>query len=157
ETFGHASFNATPVKVPTLSITPAPARSAPRPAPRPVPPPAPATKPVPAPTALAVATAVLEPPTALEMAAESAPPRQDEFVPSETEPVFDRDKFLLRQKALAIKEKYYVTDDFGAPLMFVERPALLTQQLLMLAAVAATFFGGNFVLAFIKGFVGPMI
>src|SRR5262245_32898596 len=54
-----------------------------------------------------------------------------------TDPVFDRDRFLLRQKALAIKEKYYVTDDQGNPLMFVERPALLTQQILMLGAVGS--------------------
>jgi uncharacterized protein YxjI len=68
--------------------------------------------------------------------------------------VFNRDKFLLRQKALAIKEKYYVTDDTGSPLMFVERPALIAQQLLMLAGVASTFFGGTFVMSFISGFVG---
>jgi len=75
----------------------------------------------------------------------------------ETDPVFDRDKFLLRQKALAIKEKYYVTDDAGQPLLFVERPALLMQQLLMLAAVAATFFGGQFVMGFVSAMVGPML
>src|SRR5262245_32046789 len=73
---------------------------------------------------------------------------------SEADGVFDRDKFLLRQKALAIKEKYYVTDESGSPLMFVERPALLTQQLIMLAGVAATFFGGTFVMSFITGLVG---
>ncbi len=75
----------------------------------------------------------------------------------DTDPVFDRDKFLLRQKALAIKEKYYVTDDSGAPLMFVERPALLTQQLIMLAGVAAAFFGGTFVMSFMSGLVGPLL
>jgi len=75
----------------------------------------------------------------------------------EIDPVFNRDKFLLRQKALAIKEKYYVTDDQGIPLMFVERPALLTQQLIMLGAVAATFFGGTFVMAFISGFIGTTL
>jgi len=73
------------------------------------------------------------------------------------DPVFDRDKFLLRQKALAIKEKYYVTDDQGSPLMFVERPALLMQQFIMLAAVAATFFGGTFLMSFITGFLGAML
>jgi uncharacterized protein YxjI len=76
---------------------------------------------------------------------------------NENDPVFDRDKFLLRQKALAIKEKYYVTDEAGQPLLFVERPALLTQQLIMLAAVAATFFGGRFLMTFVSGFVGPML
>jgi uncharacterized protein YxjI len=75
----------------------------------------------------------------------------------EASPLFDRDKFLLRQKALAIKEKYYVTDDAGSPLMFVERPALLAQQIMMLAAVAVTFFGGNFVMSFISGMVGSAL
>jgi len=39
------------------------------------------------------------------------------------DPVFDRDKFLLRQKAMAINAKYFVYDEAGAPLIFVERPA----------------------------------
>jgi len=95
-----------------------------------------------------------------------APPRQTVATLNESEPpvasgdidpVFDRDKFLLRQKALAIKEKYYVTDDSGAPLMFVERPALLTQQLIMLAGVAAAFFGGTFVMSFVSGMMGPLL
>ena len=74
-----------------------------------------------------------------------------------TDPVFDRDKFLLRQKALAIKEKYYVTDDQGRPLMFVERPALLTQQILMLGGVAATFFGGNILMRFVGDLIGTTL
>jgi uncharacterized protein YxjI len=41
--------------------------------------------------------------------------------------------------------------------MFVERPALLTQQLLMLAAVAATFFGGSFVMNLVTGFTAPLL
>jgi len=77
--------------------------------------------------------------------------------PRKTDSVFDRDKFLLRQKALAIKEKYYVTDAAGQPLVFVERPALLTQQLIMLAGVAAAFFGGRFVMTFVSSFIGSML
>ena len=42
--------------------------------------------------------------------------------PGVVDPVFDRDKFLLRQKALSISEKYFVFDEGGAPLIFVERP-----------------------------------
>ncbi len=38
------------------------------------------------------------------------------------DPAFDRDKFLLRQKALAIKEKYYVWNEQGQPILYVERP-----------------------------------
>lgn len=67
------------------------------------------------------------------------------------DPVFDRDKFLLRQKAMAIKEKYYVSDEHGNHIMFVERPALLGRQLLLMAALAATFFGGNFVVGIVSG------
>ena len=67
--------------------------------------------------------------------------------PHDVDSMFNHDKFLLRQKALAIKEKYYVQDENGNPLMFVERPALLTQQLIMLAAVAAAFFGGTWAIS----------
>ena len=37
--------------------------------------------------------------------------------------VFDRDQFLLRQKHLSISEKYYVWDERGNVILFVERPA----------------------------------
>jgi uncharacterized protein YxjI len=40
--------------------------------------------------------------------------------PSDVDSMFKHDKFLLRQKALAINEKYYVQDEHGNPLMFVE-------------------------------------
>jgi uncharacterized protein YxjI len=36
---------------------------------------------------------------------------------------FDRDKFLLRQKKIAINAKYAVWDESGRPILFVERPA----------------------------------
>ena len=35
---------------------------------------------------------------------------------------FDRDKFLINQKRLSIKEKYYVYDEQGSELFYVERP-----------------------------------
>jgi uncharacterized protein YxjI len=134
---GHASFQATSVKI-TLPVAVATTR--------------PTSIPQKTAAMTATATAVLDP----EM-----DPVSDTEVNSasdpEINPVFNRDKFLLRQKALAIKEKYYVTDDQGIPLMFVERPALLMQQLIMLGAVAATFFGGSFVMAFISGFIGTTL
>jgi uncharacterized protein YxjI len=51
---------------------------------------------------------------------------------AEADPRFDRDTFLLRQKHLAINEKYTVWDENGAPLFFVERPAHLLRNLLAL-------------------------
>ena len=39
------------------------------------------------------------------------------------DPAFNRDKFLLRQKAIAISEKYYVWDEQGDKILFVLRPA----------------------------------
>lgn len=38
------------------------------------------------------------------------------------ESVFARDKFLLRQQHLAIREKYHVSDEHGEPILFIERP-----------------------------------
>lgn len=57
---------------------------------------------------------------------------------------FQRDKFLLRQKHLAIGEKYYVWDEAGETLLFVERPAHLLQSLVALfgALVALVVVGG---------------
>jgi uncharacterized protein YxjI len=68
---------------------------------------------------------------------------------SQADPVFDRDIFLLRQKHLAINEKYTVSDETGAPIVFVERPAHLLRNLLalivglvaMIAAVTAVVAG----------------
>jgi uncharacterized protein YxjI len=48
------------------------------------------------------------------------------------DPLFGRDMFLLRQKHLAINEKYTVWDENGTPLFFVERPAHLLRNLLAL-------------------------
>lgn len=39
-----------------------------------------------------------------------------------SDPAFDRDKFLVRQKHLAISEKYYVWDEENKPILYVERP-----------------------------------
>lgn len=53
------------------------------------------------------------------------PPR---IIKSQSDPAFDRDKFLLRQKHLAISEKYDVWDEEGNPILFVERPAHLIRN-----------------------------
>jgi hypothetical protein len=59
---------------------------------------------------------------------------------SQADPVFDRDVFLLRQKAIAIKQKYAVSDEAGQQLLYVERPAHFFKNLMALVAgvVAAT-------------------
>lgn len=54
-------------------------------------------------------------------------------------PAFRADKFLLRQKHLAINQKYYVWDEQGQPLLFIERPALVGRNLLAVLAAIVTF------------------
>jgi uncharacterized protein YxjI len=58
---------------------------------------------------------------------------------SQADPVFDRDVFLLRQKAFAIKEKYAVSDEAGNQILYVERPAHALRNLLatLVAFIAA--------------------
>jgi uncharacterized protein YxjI len=58
---------------------------------------------------------------------------------SQADPVFDRDVFLLRQKALAIKEKYAVSDEAGQQILYVERPAHVFRNLV--ATFAALLAG----------------
>ena len=62
----------------------------------------------------------------------TAPPLQPTPRPAAADPFFHRHKFLLRQKHLAINEKYAVWDEDGAPILFVERPAHLLRNLLAL-------------------------
>ena len=59
--------------------------------------------------------------------------------------IFSRDIFLLRQKHIAISEKYAVWSEDGTPILFVERPAHLIRNLLALFAGIAA---GIAVLAF---------
>lgn len=58
---------------------------------------------------------------------------------AEGDAVFGRDRFLLRQKALALNEKYYVWDDNGQTLLFVERPAHHLRSLLALLGAIVTW------------------
>lgn len=58
------------------------------------------------------------------------------------DPAFARDRFLLRQKVIAITEKYYVHDDRGAALVYVRRPARVARNLFALLVGAAVFFLG---------------
>jgi uncharacterized protein YxjI len=54
------------------------------------------------------------------------------------DPAFDRDRFLLRQRALTVNQKYEVWDEAGRPILFVERPAHVLRNLgALLAGLAA--------------------
>jgi hypothetical protein len=53
-------------------------------------------------------------------------------IKSQSDPVFDQDKFLLRQKHFAISAKYDVWNEQGKPILFIERPAHLMRNLLAL-------------------------
>ena len=44
-------------------------------------------------------------------------------------PAFARDKFLLKQKHFSFSEKYYVWDEQGEVILFIERPSHLLQNL----------------------------
>ena len=56
---------------------------------------------------------------------------------------FERDKFLLRQTFLAISEKYYVWDEQGRVLLYIERPAHFWRNFsAILAGVAAAIVAG---------------
>jgi uncharacterized protein YxjI len=76
------------------------------------------------------------------------------------DPVFRRNKFLLRQKLMTISEKYSVSDEDGKEILFVERPAhFLKSCLAALAAVAALFgvAGGCIALAVALGEGHPLV
>jgi uncharacterized protein YxjI len=62
---------------------------------------------------------------------------------SPNDPAFDRDKFLLRQKFIAISEKYYVWDEEGKTILFVERPRHLLRNLLALLIGIITFMAAS--------------
>ena len=56
----------------------------------------------------------------------------------QSDPVFDRDIFLLRQQLLRISEKYDVGDEQGRNIIYIERPAHFLQNFgAILAAMAA--------------------
>ena len=52
---------------------------------------------------------------------------------------FDRDRFLLRQKLIAISEKYIVCDDEQRPILFIERPAHFWRNLVGAVVTAFVF------------------
>jgi hypothetical protein len=62
------------------------------------------------------------------------------------DPSFDRDLFLLNQRAISIKSKYEVADQSGRPLLYVERPTYPVRTLLSYvgAAVVTWIFISSF-------------
>ena len=60
---------------------------------------------------------------------------------SQADPAFDRDIFLLRQKALSIKERYAVFDESGNQIIYVVRPAHFFRNLLALIGAIAAAVG----------------
>jgi uncharacterized protein YxjI len=75
---------------------------------------------------------------------------------AQADPIFDRDQFLLRQKHLSISQKYYVWDEHGEELLFVERP---THVLRSLGAICGTVFAVAVVAAIMTGVLvgmGPL-
>src|SRR5262245_56021669 len=62
---------------------------------------------------------------------------------SQADPIYDRDVFLMRQKAMAISEKYIVSDEEGNAIVFVERPAHFFRNLFALVAGIGTAMGAS--------------
>lgn len=61
--------------------------------------------------------------------------------PAAVDPLFARDVFLLRQKMIALSDKYHVSDEHGRPIIYVERPAHMLRNLAAALAGIAAFFG----------------
>ena len=75
--------------------------------------------------------------------------------PQSTGSAFDRDKFLMHQKRLAISEKYYVYDESGECVLFVHREAHHLRMILTgLAAFGAFSIVGIFSFALLVGISG---
>ncbi|MFG3819550.1 hypothetical protein [Limnothrix redekei] len=67
--------------------------------------------------------------------------------------VFNRDRFLLRQKLMTLSEKYDVCDDHGAPILFIERPTHWARSLLAVLAGLVTTIVMIVLLAFLLSVV----
>ena len=63
--------------------------------------------------------------------------------------IFDRDRFLMRQRVFTIHEKYEIWDEEGRPILFVERPGHYLRNLAALfgGLLAAVIVGGAVLLA----------
>ncbi len=68
-----------------------------------------------------------------------------------TDPAFDRDKFLLRQKHFAINQKYYIQDEKGRNILFVERPIFFMQSCLSLKTTSQSPYCRHLSPFFLRG------
>ncbi len=71
----------------------------------------------------------------------------------QADPVFDRDVFLLRQKHLAISEKYTVGDEQNRPILFVQRPVYLARGCLAVLAAVLAFFAVGILVVVLADFM----
>lgn len=55
----------------------------------------------------------------------------------QADPIFDRDKFLIRQKRISISSKYFVGDERGNEIAFVHRPSGIGRVILLAFAIIA--------------------
>jgi hypothetical protein len=81
-------------------------------------------------------------------------------------PSLNRDRFLLRQKVIAISEKYVVWDDEQRPILYIERPAhfwrnvlgAITVALFLIIAIAASIFVGSLLAKGVQPeWIGPVV
>lgn len=83
-------------------------------------------------------------------------------VTAQADPAFDRDKFLINQR-IAIDAKYEITDEQGAPVVYVVRPTYLMRHIVALIAGFAAGVGWLFVFTLmaetfgVKSTVGGML
>lgn len=56
---------------------------------------------------------------------------------AQADPIFDRDKFLIKQKRVAISAKYFVGDEQGQEIAFVHRPAAIGRLILIAVLIFA--------------------
>lgn len=76
----------------------------------------------------------------------------------QSDPVFDRDLFLLNQRLLSVSEKYVINDGEGNPILFALRPRYFFRNLIALVAALPAFFVSVIVGAFIaSAFAAPKI
>lgn len=60
---------------------------------------------------------------------------------AQADPIFDRDKFLIKQKRIALSAKYFVGDESGNEIAFVHRPIFFLRTMFMIFLCVAWCIG----------------